>query len=351
LVVEDAREDDRFKDTPMVQQEPPIIFYAGVSLINSEGYPLGTLCIADHQPRQLTDFQINILKSLAHQTIKLLELKRKQSELKLKETELAQYNKDLTDSLRYAKYIQKAIFPSPQRINRYVKDSFVFFQPLHIVSGDFYWFKQLNGDGQSPEKIIFGVADCTGHGVPGGFISLIGNNILNKVVWGKEEYRPGRILGQLDKDIEFAFHKEEYSRQMPDGMDISLCSLDLNKEVLYFAGAMNSLYLFRDQTLHELKATPQSIGGFLPHKTAFDEHTISLQEGDTFYMFTDGYPDQFGGPNGKKFMKKRFKGLLQKIHRYPMHEQKNILRSTIREWMEEGDEQQIDDMCVMGFRV
>ncbi len=353
LIIENAPQHPRFNDHPLVREYPYIVFYAGVSLINKEGFPLGTLCLVDYSPREWNEWEGEILHRLADQVVQLLELKKKQALLQQKYYQLEEQNKTLTDSLQYAKRIQRAILPSPQRINRFVKDSFVLFKPLHIVSGDFYWFKALDrvDVSSSDQKFIVSVADCTGHGVPAGFISVIGNNILNKVVWEEREERPARILEQLDMYIEHVLHKQESQQQIPDGMDISLCCIDVNERWLQFAGALHTMYMFREGQLYELKGNIKPIGGFLPGYKMFDQQVVKLQRGDIFYLFSDGYPDQFGGPKGKKFTKKRFKRLLHHIHQKDMPQQKQILKNTIDNWMEESEDRQIDDICVVGFRV
>jgi serine phosphatase RsbU (regulator of sigma subunit)/HAMP domain-containing protein len=250
--------------------------------------------------------------------------------------------KDLTDSIRYAKRLQSSILPSDEWIDKKLPSSFVLFKPKDIVSGDFYWFEEsVNG------KIIFSAVDCTGHGVPGAFMSLVGHNGLHQAVneHGMEE--PGAILDDLNRSAKRALTRTSEGESVSDGMDMALCTIDKEARKLEFSGANNPLYLVRNGELHEYKADKVPIGGEGEHR--YNTQRLDLQKGDVLYVFSDGFPDQFGGPKGKKFKYRPFKELLISISDKPMQEQKEILDRTIEEW--KGDLEQIDDILVIGVTV
>lgn len=260
--------------------------------------------------------------------------------------ELERKNTQITRSINYAKRIQGAVIPSKYLLVDSFAESFILFKPKDIVSGDFYWISNQK------DKIIIAVADCTGHGIPGAFLSMIGNTLLNEIVNQKGIHSPSDILTQLNNSIVTTLGQTNVNlATQDDGMDISVCCYYKKTNELVFAGANHSLTLFKDNTLTTIKGELFSIGGFSKNfAKVFPEHTITdLKKGDVFYMFTDGYFDQFGGPNRKKFMSQRFKNLLQEIYSKPMDLQKNILERTIADW--QGTEPQTDDILVVGLRV
>ncbi|MCX7862053.1 MAG: tetratricopeptide repeat protein [Bacteroidales bacterium] len=265
-------------------------------------------------------------------------------------------NKDILSSITYAQRIQKAILPSKALLDNYLSDSFVLYKPKDIVSGDFYWFKALD------KMILFAVVDCTGHGVPGAFMSIVGYNGLNQVVNDFTKNNPGLILDLLNDTVKNALHTAE--KEIRDGMDIALCSYDKENKILRFAGANNPLYLVRkksmgllenndnyieynDLILYEIKATPQPIGEFVKQMD-FVMHEITLKEHDTIYIFSDGYADQFGGQQGKKLKYKAFKQILLNNYTKPLSEQEKELDLFFEQW--KNGYEQIDDVCVMGVR-
>ncbi len=250
--------------------------------------------------------------------------------------------KDLTDSIRYAKRLQSSILPSDQWIEKELPSCFVLFKPKDIVSGDFYWFEKTD-DG----KVIFSAVDCTGHGVPGAFMSLVGHNGLHQAVNEHRYEKPGQILDDLNRSAQRALTRTNEGESVNDGMDMALCTLDKQERKVQFAGANNPLYLIRDGELTEYKADKVAIGGEGEHQYSTQE--VDLQKGDQLYVFSDGFPDQFGGPKGKKFKYRPFKELLISISDKPMKEQKDILDRTIEEW--KGDLEQIDDILVIGVAV
>jgi ligand-binding sensor domain-containing protein/serine phosphatase RsbU (regulator of sigma subunit) len=272
------------------------------------------------------------------------QVRERTAHIREQKEEIETINQDLTNSINYAKRIQEAILPPAEELDHYFEDSFILFYPRDVVSGDFYWTARVNG------SVIFTVVDCTGHGVPGAFMSMIGNDLLNHTITEAHQLQPQKILQQLDQGVQQALRQKGQSEEMKDGMDLALCRWDTKKHELVFAGAHNPLYRLRDGELKEIKGDPYPIGGYFKEKS-FSEKKVSVQAGDQLYLFSDGYPDQFGGPRGKKFMYKRFKQLLVEIHEKPMDQQQEILGRTIKDWMAEGQEEQLDDICVMGVRI
>lgn len=255
-------------------------------------------------------------------------------------------NKGMEDSIRYAMRIQKAILPQVNAIKSFLPDSFVYYQPKDIVSGDFYWIDQP----KSSSKIFFAAVDCTGHGVPGAFMSIVGYNGLNKII---QEYRlcnPAAILNQLNIEVRKTLRQENDSSEVKDGMDIALCSLDRGANILEYAGANNPLYLIRNGQLQVFNGDKFPIGMYKEGKnTLFHNRAIELEKGDAIYVFTDGYIDQFGGPDGKKFKQRQFKELLLSIQHLEMEDQKIIIQETIENWR--GHSFQVDDVLVIGVKI
>ena len=217
------------------------------------------------------------------------------------------------------------------------------FRPRDIVSGDFYWYASLNN------KVFIAACDCTGHGVPGAFVSMIGNNLLNQIILEKKEENPGNILTQLNQGVKAAFTKEgEQAAQ--DGMDMVLSVLDRKNNQLEYAGANNTMIFLREGELEVLKGDRTSIGGDTDQGFEFQTKAIQTREADRFYLFSDGFQDQFGGNKGKKFMIKRYKQLIMDNHLEPMSDQKARYEKTFVDWMG-TDNEQIDDVLMIGFMV
>ena len=248
-------------------------------------------------------------------------------------------NKEILDSINYAKRIQSAILPASDTINTHLKDYFILYKPKDIVAGDFYWLEIKNG------KTLFAVADCTGHGVPGAMISVVCNNGLNRSVREHGLTDPGKILDKTREIViqEFSKSGEE---EMADGMDISLCSIEGNK--LQWAGANNPLWIIRKGELLETLPNRQPIGNY-PFPEPFLTHEITLEKEDRLYLFSDGFPDQFGGVKGKKYKVKNLKKLLISISHNPMYEQQGILNTVYEDWR--ADLEQIDDICILGLKI
>lgn len=251
--------------------------------------------------------------------------------------------KEIIDSITYAKRIQEAILPPENYRKLYLPDSFVLYKPKDIVAGDFYWMENLN------ELLFIAVADCTGHGVPGAMVSVVCSNALNRSLLEFKITDPGKLL---DKARELVLHTFSKSGDdIKDGMDISLCCLNTITNELNWAGANNPLWIIpasNSATLVQIKADKQPVGKH-SEETPFTTHSIQLRKDDVFYIFSDGYADQFGGPKGKKYKSKQLEERLLSIHREPMDSQKAILNTTFEEW--KGALEQVDDVCIIGIKI
>ncbi|HEY0029963.1 MAG TPA: two-component regulator propeller domain-containing protein [Bacteroidia bacterium] len=277
------------------------------------------------------------------------ELQVAYNQIEEKNEMVEQKNRDITDSINYAQRIQKAILPLDAEIQKSLPQSFVLFKPRDIVSGDFYWFADLVKKGNATSSgSIFACVDCTGHGVPGAFMSMIGNSLLNEIVYEKKIYEPAKILDYLNEGVRLSLKQNQQDNKTHDGMDIALISIDGLE--LNYAGAHRPLLLIRNGKLEEIVADKFPIGG-MPSETerSFTNNKIALMPGDSLYMFTDGFVDQFGGEKGKKFMTRRFKELLLSIQDKTMQEQRMLLDQCIEDW--KRNTEQVDDILVIGIKI
>lgn len=276
-------------------------------------------------------------------TRKLLKEKGQAYEvIELQKLELEQKDKNITDSLIYAQRIQEALLPSENYFRKHFADSFILFKPKNIVSGDFYWI------GEKGEKLFIVAADCTGHGVPGALMSMIGLKLIEKTINEDNIEIPSKVLAVMNKSLEKTFSREKnIGTIIRDGMDIGLCVIDRLNKKMHYAGAFFPLYLIREGSLTEIMAD-KIIIGMNTENLPYTDHELELKEDDIFYIFSDGYVDQFGGSENKKFMYRRFRYLLLTIHNFPVEDQKIILEENIRNW--KGTNEQVDDMMVIGFR-
>lgn len=276
-------------------------------------------------------------------TRKLLKEKEQALDLiEIQKVELELRDKNITDSLNYAQRIQEALLPSETYFRNHFEDSFILFKPKDIVSGDFYWI------GEKGDKVFIVAADCTGHGVPGALMSIIGMEIIEKTINDGNIETPSKILAVLNKGLEKTFNREKnVGTIIRDGMDIGLCVIDKKNKKIEYAGAFFPLYLVRNNSLIEVKGDKLIIG-MNPEGISYTDHLLDLLEDDILYIFSDGYVDQFGGSENKKFMYRRFRYLLLTIHRFSVNDQKSILDENLKTWM--GINSQIDDIMVIGFR-
>lgn len=276
------------------------------------------------------------------------EVKQRTREIEQQKEELAEKNKDITDSINYASRIQRALLPTADEQHELLPESFVLYKPKDIVSGDFYWIAQANNN-DDEDLVIFTAADCTGHGVPGAFMSIVGNNFLNLGLTTPEVNTPADALNFLNQGVNNTLKQKE-GDPVRDGMDIALCALNRSTNKLYFAGAKNPLWVIRDGEILETKGDKHPIGAYLGEELIpFTDHEMDVIKGDTIYVFSDGYQDQFGGESGKKFKVGTMKKLLLSIQDKSMEEQRDILDARIEEWR--GEHEQVDDICIVGVRV
>jgi ligand-binding sensor domain-containing protein/serine phosphatase RsbU (regulator of sigma subunit) len=259
--------------------------------------------------------------------------------------ELAEKNRDITSSIEYAKRIQEAILPSKDLIFSKLKNAFIFYKPKDIVSGDFYWFGEKN------EYKIIAVVDCTGHGVPGAFMSMIGHNLLNQIVSEKGIWDPGQILEELHKGVQAALKQGHNDVNTNDGMDVSLLAINMETRKCLWAGAFRTLVVVSDEgVLDKIDGNKYPVGGAqLDSERIFTTHERQLRKNDMLYMSTDGYADQFGGSKGKKFMIRQFHDNLVSIHQYSIFEQQKELEKQFNDW--KGNFEQVDDVLVIGIKV
>ncbi len=273
---------------------------------------------------------------------------RQKKIIEIQKEEVDEKNKEILDSITYAKRLQEAILPSSDSVKKYLPDSFVYYKPKDIVAGDFYYFEH----DETKENVCFiAAADCTGHGVSGALVSVVCSNALNRCIKELRLTEPGKILDNTRELVLETFTKS--SQEVRDGMDISFCTITKpsgksKNTKINWSGANNPLWYIKNGELHEISATKQPIGK-TENPKPFETHTIDLNEGDMLYLFTDGYADQFGGPKRKKFKYKPLKDMLLEIHKRPSEEQHAILEQRFNEWR--GELEQIDDVCIIGVRI
>lgn len=250
---------------------------------------------------------------------------------------------EITSSVSYASRIQKAILPPKKIINSHIPDLFILNKPKDIVSGDFFWFYESN------EKVYIAAADCTGHGVPGAFMTAVGNTLLNQIVVDDSEVKPSQLLYKLHLSLQTTLNYEISDEKVHDGMDIAICVLDRANKSIVYAGAKRPLYICNNNSITEYKANRSSIGGIQTVDPVFTDNYIDAKEGDRFYIFSDGYPDQFGGKDGKKLKLGGFKRLICDIQKYPINSQKVAMIDFLHDW--KSNLEQTDDILVIGFEL
>ncbi len=263
-------------------------------------------------------------------------IEQQHEELELKNTEI-------TDSINYAKRIQASVIPSDSLLKRILPNSFVYFMPKDIVSGDFYWLSEVN------QKIYFAIADCTGHGVPGAMMSMLGSSLLDKIISNEQDQFPADILKEQHKEIDYTINENVEQRDSKDGMDIAFIMIDKPNKKVYFSGAGRPAYLIYNNELQILKGDKYSIGGIIDTETAtFSQHEMDIEAGMQIYLFSDGVPDQFGGEQKKKLMTKNLQKLLLQISKKPITEQSSAFKLEFERWKENTE--QTDDVCLAGIQ-
>lgn len=271
------------------------------------------------------------------------ELDRQRKQLIDRNDLISQQNKEITDSIRYAERIQKATLPKKNLDNSVISDHFIFLMPKDVVSGDFYWYHNFD------DFFVVAAVDCTGHGVPGAFMSILGITFLNEIVVEKNLKDAGIILDYMRKSIISALGQEYGKSTTSDGMDMAICVINKKDRKMEYAGAYNPVYCIRKSELIELKGERMPIGIHAKMNENFKSNAIQLEKDDSLYLFSDGFSDQFGGSMGRKFMSKNFRELLIGIKDYDMNEQKNLLELVIQEW--KGKIPQVDDILVIGLKI
>jgi len=284
----------------------------------------------------------NLLEESNHQVIKQKEKIEKQHEI------LISQKKKITDSIYYAQRIQSAVLPPVSILNTAIPENFIFYRPRDIVSGDFYWLAEKEG------IVIIAAADCTGHGVPGAFMSMLGvaflNDIVNKAVFTKKIHllQADAVLNELREHVIVSLHQSGKPEEPKDGMDIALCIIDVKNNHMQYAGAHNPVFLIRNGEPVILSADKMSIGIYRDSDVSFTNQQVELEPGDTFYLYSDGYYDQFGGPRGGKLLSANFRRYLMEIHKKPLSEQRILVEEFYKKW--KGDNDQLDDVMVIGLR-
>lgn len=293
--------------------------------------------------RRLRNQNESIIGQLRNREEELTRLvDERTKELKVRNEEITIKNREITDNVNYAKRIQTAILPDLNKVYDAFNDSFVLYLPKDIVSGDFYSFFQTDN------SVILIAADCTGHGVTGAFLSVVGSSLFTQIINEKKITEPGLILDALHEQMIATLNQR--NTDSTDGMDVSICSFESNTKLLKYAGANRPLWIIRKGELMIFNPNKFPVGGLqINHEENFQSHEIQMEENDAFYIFTDGYADQFGGENGKKLMTKKFKEILLSIQHLDMKEQKKYLGNHLEKW--KGEHEQVDDVLVIGVRV
>ncbi|MEW5847140.1 MAG: SpoIIE family protein phosphatase [Bacteroidota bacterium] len=272
-------------------------------------------------------------------------------EIQKQRDQIQKQNENISKSINYAQGIQRALLPPQSSLQAIFPESFIFFRPRDVVSGDYYWFKELTtgyGSTEKTGKVAVAAIDCTGHGVPGAFLSMIGYNLLDDIVF-RGIHKPGAILRELNNGIRRTLRQDETDNR--DGMDMALCVVDTKTNIVEFSGAKNPLVYVVNNEVNRIRGDKESIGGGMDYRNdEFTTHVIKVESPTWFYMFSDGFIDQFGGPDGRKFMIKNFIDLLAGISILPPDQQREILKNTLKDWL--GTKfPQVDDILVVGFKV
>lgn len=310
----------------------------------------GDFKLALHHYRMYHRIQEQVLNDETRNRLKNQEIKfaieqseREKEIFQLRNVELKSALDQINNSIEYASRIQTALLPQHENMAEYMPEHFILFLPKDVVSGDFYWSAQVG------HQVIFVVADCTGHGVPGSLMSMLGISFLNKIVLERKHTDPGKILNILREEVITTLKQKGSSEEQMDGMDIAFCAFDREKLSLKYAGAYNPLYIIKQGSLQIVPADRMSISYPYGDAGSFQTHTLSLQPGDQLYLFSDGFADQFGGPKRKKFKYKQFRELLLSLSEKSLEKQKKLLHDQFISW--KGNEEQYDDVAILGVRI
>jgi len=298
----------------------------------------------------------NLIKANDILINKKREIENKNEEITQQKSSLEKVFKDTKDSINYASRIQNVILPPTDVLEKYFKDYFIYYKPKEVVSGDFYWYKVIHREDAS--YFVFVAADATGHGVPGALVSMLGISLLNETVSKKKLKTVSKVLEKLRDDVKSTFRQTTKKPTTRDGFDMAICALNLNTYEMQFAGANRPIVIFKNSKMSdnekfiEIKGDRNPIG-IHPREKQFTNHKIQMEKGDKIYLFSDGYPDQLGGEDGRKYYLKKFKELLSDIYKLPMTEQKNILNKNLKKWMNEGNQnfKQVDDILIMALEI
>ena len=339
LIVPDSRKDERFHDNPLVTDEPNVVFYAGIPLITPNGFPIGTLCVIDNVPKQLDRSQLKALGMLSNQLMKLLELRKKQAELEVK-------NKAIKDSIDYAQKIQYSILPDLDEVKKHLPELFLYYNSREAIGGDFYWFHK------DENHTYLATVDCTGHGIPGALMSMTVHSLLNEIVRLEKVTAPGQILTLLHKKLYETLQQEKGDGYSQDGCDLSFCKFDpLNRELTY-AGAHNDIYICDGRSISKHKVTRQSIGGLsmlgVSEPTReFSDHTIALSDTMMVILTSDGVLDQLNLHN-QPFGTGEFHACMTELYPLRPDQMSELFESRMHQWMT-GVTQQ-DDQLLIGVK-
>ncbi|MBD0404956.1 AAA family ATPase [Flammeovirga sp. EKP202] len=348
LLAKDLSSDDRF-NKDIYLKENNVLSVLCIPLVHTN-HCNAILYLENNLTKgAFSDRHLELLKMLSTQISISIEnsnlYENLEEKVRLRTVELERKNQNITASINYSKRIQQAILPRLMDINRFLPDTTVFFKPKDIVSGDFYWFSHSLEDNRS----LIIAADCTGHGVPGALMSMIGDSILKKIVRDQNTYMPDDVLDRMHKEFQKALKTK--TTQVKDGMDVAMCMFDHDEEKVYYSGAKNPFVFIKDGELKTVKGSKSAIGQLHSNHEGFELHTFNFSEIDAIYIYSDGYQDQFGGDANRKFYPKRLKQLFLDIHKEKSEVQVSKLEHTLSDWMQKANESQIDDILVIGIKL
>jgi serine phosphatase RsbU (regulator of sigma subunit) len=271
------------------------------------------------------------------------EIEKQRDNIKKSNMALAESNTQITDSIEYAKRIQLSLLPTGAILKKNFEGSFVLYFPKDIVSGDFYWVHR------NADQVLLAVVDCTGHGVHGAFITILSHSLLNQIMFANNSASPDRIISELDILIRTTLNQQGITLSAFEGMDIAVCSIHLTKRLIEYAGAKMPIYIWQDNQLQQIDGERFSVGGNMITDKKYNLKTLPYHNGDLLYMATDGFQDQFGGSYRKKFMKKHFRTLLNRLSTLPIEEQPKMITEVFNSW--KGDHPQTDDILILGIKL